>query len=1344
MVGIRSCARFACVALAAVAMSFGGMLLAAAPASAHFVRPFVRQITGTPTGAGGAEVPFGSNNPSGETPGKIMVDGEDDLWVEEGGEKAALYEFGSSGVYLKTLALASGAFAVNSMSAIDTFYTSEGIFNDTGALVKKIKFGEGNGFEPRGFARDSSTSPLDASAGDFYVSGYRGSLSGSLSIRKFSGTGEAEGFEGCGGCSDVSGGEIVLPPSYGGGASEGGDGVIGGGAFAVDPTSGDIYMAVLKGVAGSRSGSGVLEFEPSGRLIHEINGEEAPSFGEEHSPAFSGIESLAVDPSNGDLLVSQSTGGRGVVDEFNSEGVYLGQITEAAGQPLRGAFGLAVDSKGDAYVVDHDLNTTGVIQTNTRAVDVYEAGHFVPGLRPAAATDRTGSSAVLNGFVDPESELNKAGGHAGISDCRFEYVTEAAFQENVAAHGGDREEGFASLGSGGQALCEAPDAAEIPRNDSFTAVHARVGEHIESGVTYRYRLSATVGGALGGVKHGEAVAFTAPHAPRVGATAASEITSTFADLSADVDPLGADTSYEFQYLSEAAFRANGESWAGPDAPVTAPAAAVDLGSGGEAGDLSEAVFQGVGGLEPATTYRFRVVASNEAGVTEGEAGEGGGEVAHVFTTQAAVAAGLPDGRAYELLTPQDKRGAQDMFGEPTGGGVSRDSGVSSESGDAFLLETLAAFGPDPASGGNLYVFSRHAAPGDPGRAEWGFSSLASAGLGLQNLGSGAAAVEPLNFSMVAVNDRVGSFSSEAGVARTSLLGSPGSSFTTLYASQGEHEPDGGASINFPQETTEVAGASRNLGVVVIRSNNPRLVEGARCEGVHNLAHGGVEHDACLPPIYNLYERVGGGLRPVAVQSDGEPIGSCGASLGGEDHLQNSGGADGAISADGSKVFFTAPIPSGDAKFEGFYTMKGCAPEVPAEVYMRSGEETIEVSAPEEGAPESSAKHEAFYVGAAEDGSRVFFTSEGELTANDAGIHDMELYEYDAETGTLTRVSSGESGNAAGAVIDNHETPLGSIAVSTDGSHVYFVAQGVIAGANAQGRTPEAGKNNLYVYDTQSGRTAFIAPAILAPTGFGGTVTEGGEATPDGRFLLFRSGAELTPGAGTGQLYRYDADTGGVLCVSCAPGGPAAAKIIQPSVLGASLQTLPAHSISDDGAYVFFNTPKALVPQATNGELDVYEWHEGHGISLIGSGQDPSNSYFLGASPDGANVFFGTHARLVPGDTDSLGDVYDARICTASEPCIAAAASREGLCEGDACSHPAAAPSDATPASATFSGADDQAPSPPATPRGKTCVKPKKLSDGKCVKAKPKPKRKRSKASGKTTAKRAKSDRGGRS
>ena len=102
-------------------------------------------------------------------------------------------------------------------------------------------------------------------------------------------------------------------------------------------------------------------------------------------------------------------------------------------------------------------------------------------------------------------------------------------------------------------------------------------------------------------------------------------------------------------------------------------------------------------------------------------------------------------------------------------------------------------------------------------------------------------------------------------------------------------------------------------------------------------------------------------------------------------------------------------------------------------------------------------------------------------------------------------------------------------------------------------------------------------------------------------------------------------------------------------------------MSNDGSYVFFDTTAQLVPQDTNSTefdpayspgLDVYEW-EANGMGgcelsqgcthLITSGESETESALLGASADGSNVFFATHASLVAQDTDTYGDVYDARI-----------------------------------------------------------------------------------------------------
>ena len=90
-----------------------------------------------------------------------------------------------------------------------------------------------------------------------------------------------------------------------------------------------------------------------------------------------------------------------------------------------------------------------------------------------------------------------------------------------------------------------------------------------------------------------------------GTTKAPDPRSARATLEALVNPEGKSTTFHFEYLTEADFIANGNSFEGPNPPTSTPESA-PLGSDFKA----RLAKQEVTGLAPETAYRFRVVATN--------------------------------------------------------------------------------------------------------------------------------------------------------------------------------------------------------------------------------------------------------------------------------------------------------------------------------------------------------------------------------------------------------------------------------------------------------------------------------------------------------------------------------------------------------------------------------------------------------------------------------------------------------------------------------------------------------------------------------------------------------------
>ena len=114
-------------------------------------------------------------------------------------------------------------------------------------------------------------------------------------------------------------------------------------------------------------------------------------------------------------------------------------------------------------------------------------------------------------------------------------------------------------------------------------------------------------------------------------------------------------------------------------------------------------------------------------------------------------------------------------------------------------------------------------------------------------------------------------------------------------------------------------------------------------------------------------------------------------------------------------------------------------------------------------------------------------------------------------------------------------------------------------------------------------------------------------------------------------------------------------------------------LSDEGR-LFFNSADHSAPGIANplreervsgqtqrvGVENVYEYEPagvgscgsaGGCVALISSGTSDRESAFLEATPSGNDVFFLTEAQLLAQDTDDAFDIYDARVCSASSPCL---------------------------------------------------------------------------------------------
>jgi len=298
-----------------------------------------------------------------------------------------------------------------------------------------------------------------------------------------------------------------------------------------------------------------------------------------------------------------------------------------------------------------------------------------------------------------------------------------------------------------------------------------------------------------------------------------------------------------------------------------------------------------------------------------------------------------------------------------------------------------------------------------------------------------------------------------------------------------------------------------------------------------------------------------------------------------------------------------------------------------------------------------------------DGSTVFYETREQET-NDDTDSTQDLFEFDiaseekrrisAPTGEPTGPGSGNEDSCPNSwdVTDQH--PEGScaarwVATSKDGAAVYFVSPELLDGEHGI-----AGEPNLYVRsDSTTTYVTTVEPsdAIFATAG-NGYAARDVQLTPDQSKFIFQSRARVTAydNHGFNEIYRYDPASGEIICASCRLDGsqPQGESLLR---LNNSIETrapkapvaIPASDGSGD--QIFFATYDSLRPGDTDQNSDVYSADLQHGaISALGNLTEDRDNYFWGASADGRDVFISSLSRL-SGEEDSVGayKTYDARV-----------------------------------------------------------------------------------------------------
>jgi len=752
--------------------------------------------------------------------------------------------------------------------------------------------------------------------------------------------------------------------------------------------------------------------------------------------------------------------------------------------------------------------------------------------------------------------------------------------------------------------------------------------------------------------------------PTVETESTANTTAGSTTLQAKINPRGFAVSFYFEYLTESEYVANGNSFEGANVPARVPASNGQLASG-----TPSTVTASVSDLVSSTAYRFRVVASSEcAGAGQPLCVTKGG--AERFATYPLSAAGLPDGRAYELVSPAEKHSGEVFPAAPS---------VGSCEGEC-----------KPPGGTKAQVFPMQSAPDGNTVAYMGFPFSPTVGAAVWN-------------SFVSRRSATGWQTTAASPSLLSRLSGEhltyGSSLTSGLIRQTNPQLAPQAPAGYENLYLEDVAAPTTLVPLLgtpppHRAAGPFLIEYSGASPDFSAQFFAANDSLTSATAYapepsdpgatgrDLYEWRGGHLALVNVLPGNLAVAS------GAGFASASPDAH-AVSENGRRVFWhvgSIVYAREDGQITRQLNHSGTfltASSDGLQVLFADGclysllTETCTDLTQGEGASTFQG-----IAGQSTDLARIYFIDTAKLPVSgpnerheEAQVGKPNLYLYEAGAGTrfiASLLPADNSGNNPGALNDWTSNSYERTAeASPDGRYLAFGSTGQLTG-----------------YDNVGPCGAELGHIIDIPCN---------------------------------EAFLYDSATGRLDCASCNPTGEAPLGRTTLRRIEGERAWQPQPRYLTNSGRLFFDSQDRLTPRDTNGRVeDVYEAESDNVgscarpagcISLISPGSGSVDANFLAMDESGANVFFTTRERLVPTDSDELVDLYDARegggFSTESELQL-------GQCQGEACQPVPSQPVVSSPSSQAFNG-----PGNIEEKKAPKCPKGKVKKSGKCVKKKKK-------------------------